>query len=240
MIVPGNKAIVGANAFAHESGIHQDGMLKNNTTYEIIRPETVGFKESKLVLGKHSGRHAFKEKLAELGYNLNQEQIDLVFKKFKDLADRKKNVSDDDIIALIEDKLIDTPVVYTLKSVQISYSNTSVPTASVSIEHQSGDTIEEAATGNGSVDSIYNAIDRVTKEEVELVDYKIASVTHGKDALGEVYVRMRQKDVTVQGRGISTDVLEASAKAYIDALNKLLARRKVQQKGEKIDERIMI
>ncbi|GAB7388561.1 2-isopropylmalate synthase [Bacillaceae bacterium] len=242
MIVPPNKAIVGANAFAHESGIHQDGILKEQTTYEIIRPETVGFKESKLVLGKHSGRHAFKDKLKELGYELTQEQIDRVFAKFKDLADKKKTVTDDDIIALIEDKLIETPVYYSLHSVQISYSNTSIPTASVGVKFPDGEIKEEAACGNGSVDSIYKAIDRVTGEDVELVDYKIASVTHGKDALGEVYVRLRQNGKTVQGRGISTDVLEASAKAYLDALNKLIARRTSEQpdgQTKEIDHKIM-
>ncbi|MCF6093002.1 2-isopropylmalate synthase [Microaerobacter geothermalis] len=225
MIVPGNKAVVGANAFAHESGIHQDGVLKEQTTYEIIRPETVGFSSNKLVLGKHSGRHAFKDKLVELGYDLTVEQVDKLFVKFKDLADRKKNVTDEDIMALVEERLVDVPTTYSLDYVQVSYGSLSVPTATVKVSYLGREAKEEAATGNGSVDSIYKAIERATQESVELLDYKIASVTDGTDALGEVYVRLRQNGITVQGRGVSTDVLEASAKAYIDAINKIVARR---------------
>jgi len=225
MFVPGNKAIVGANAFAHESGIHQDGVLKEITTYEIIRPESVGFKSNKLVMGKHSGRHAFKDKLMELGYDLEKEQIDKAFVKFKELCDKKKEVTDEDIAALIDSKMMDVPETYVLESLQLSYGNLSVPTASVRLVQANGDLIEEAAVGNGSVDSIYKAIDRVTGEEVSLDDYKIVSVTHGKDALGEVFVRLSQNGNSVQGRGVSTDILEASAKAYIQAINKLIAKR---------------
>lgn len=225
MFVPGNKAIVGANAFAHESGIHQDGVLKEITTYEIIRPESVGFKSNKLVLGKHSGRHAFKDKLTELGYHLDQDQINEAFAKFKDLCDKKKEVSDEDIVALLDSKIIEIPEAFVLESIQLSYGSQSVPTASVRVKLANGELMEEAAVGNGSVDSIYKAIDRVTGEEVTLDDYKIVSVTHGKDALGEVYVRLSQNGFSVQGRGVSTDVLEASAKAYIRAINKLIAKR---------------
>ncbi|MFB7814606.1 2-isopropylmalate synthase [Paenibacillus chitinolyticus] len=226
MDVPGNKAIVGANAFAHESGIHQDGMLKEKTTYEIMSPETIGLKESKLVLGKHSGRHAFREKLVDMGYDLGDEQVNAAFAKFKDLADKKKNVLDDDIRALLEEKLVSTPEVYVLDSLQVSYSNQAVPNASVRIYAEDGKVLEESADGNGSVDAIYNAIDKTTGEEVELEDYTIKSVSYGKDALGEVHVILGQKGVSVQGRGISTDILEASAKAYIDALNRLIEKRK--------------
>lgn len=225
MFVPGNKAIVGANAFAHESGIHQDGVLKEITTYEIIRPETVGFKSNKLVMGKHSGRHAFRDKLVELGYQLDREQIDEAFARFKDLCDRKKEVTDDDIIALLDSKIMEAPEAYSLESLQLAYGNLSVPTASVRIALANGEVKEEAAVGNGSVDSIYKAIDRVTGEEVVLEDYKIVSVTHGKDALGEVYVRLSQNGTSVQGRDVSTDILEASARAYLQAINKLIARR---------------
>lgn len=225
MIVPRNKAIVGANAFAHESGIHQDGVLKEVTTYEIIRPETVGLKSNQLVMGKHSGRHAFRDRLEELGYNLEQEQINNLFVKFKELCDKKKEVTDEDILALVDSKLSNVEETFTLESIQLSYGNLSVPTASVRIRLSNGDIIEEAAIGNGSVDSIYKAIDRVTGEDATLDDYRIVSVTHGKDALGEVYVRLKQGEYIVQGRGISTDVLEASAKAYINALNKLVAKR---------------
>ncbi|WP_134684680.1 2-isopropylmalate synthase [Brevibacillus migulae] len=225
MIVPGNKAIVGANAYAHESGIHQDGVLKEASTYEIIRPESVGFKSNLLVLGKHSGRHAFKDKLTELGYHLDQEEIDKAFVAFKELCDKKKEISDEDILALVDAKIIGVQETYQLDSVQLSYGNQSVPTASVRLLRADGETCEEAACGNGSVDSIYKAIDRATGEEVTLVDYKIVSVTHGKDALGEVFVRLQQGDVTVQGRGVSTDVLEASAIAYVRAINKIIERR---------------
>ncbi|WP_068792046.1 2-isopropylmalate synthase [Brevibacillus laterosporus] len=230
MIVPGNKAIVGANAYAHESGIHQDGVLKNSETYEIIRPETVGYKSNLLVLGKHSGRHAFKDKLAELGYHLETEQIDTAFQAFKVLCDKKKEVSDDDILALIDAKMADSEEMYQLDSIQLSYGNQSTPTASVRIIRTDGETYEEAACGNGSVDSIYKAIDRAIGEDVTLIDYKIISVTHGKDALGEVYVRLQQGNEISQGRGLSTDVMEASAIAYVRAINKLIRAR-----GEVLD-----
>ncbi len=222
MVVPGNKAIVGANAFAHESGIHQDGMLKEKTTYEIMTPESIGLKESKLVLGKHSGRHAFREKLIDLGYDLTDEQVNVAFAKFKDLADKKKEVSNEDIRALVEEKLLDTPEVFVLDFMQLHYDNQSVPTATLRIKTIDGRVLEESAQGNGSVDAIYKAIDKTTGEEVELEDYTIKSVTHGKDALGEVHVVMKQKNFSVQGRGVSTDILEASARAYIDAINRLL------------------
>ncbi|GIP38881.1 2-isopropylmalate synthase [Paenibacillus sp. J31TS4] len=226
MVVPGNKAIVGANAFAHESGIHQDGMLKEKSTYEIISPETIGLKESKLVLGKHSGRHAFREKLIDLGYELSEEQVNLAFAKFKELADKKKDVSDEDIRALIEEKLVAIPEAFTLETIQVSYGNQSVPTATVRLQSLEGTLHEEAALGNGSVDAIYNAIDKATGEKVELDDYSIKSVTHGKDALGEVHVVLLQDGISVSGRGVSTDILEASARAYVDAVNRLIDKRK--------------
>lgn len=234
MVVPGNKAIVGANAFAHESGIHQDGMLKEKTTYEIISPDTIGLKESKLVLGKHSGRHAFREKLIDLGYELEEEAVNAAFAKFKDLADRKKTVSDEDIRAMLEEKLIDTPEVYTLETIQVSYGNQSTPSASVRIRKAEGEVVEEAAIGNGSVDAIYNAIDKVTQETVELEDYSIKSVSQGKDAQGEVHVVLKQDEVSAQGRGLSTDILEASARAYIDALNRLIDKRKSPGRRDKM------
>jgi len=226
MPVPGNKAIVGANAFAHESGIHQDGMLKEKSTYEIIRPETIGLVESKLVLGKHSGRHAFREKLIDLGYDLDEESLNQAFAKFKDLADRKKQVSDEDIRALLEEKLVETPEVYRLEKLQVTFDSGSVPSAFVAINVQGEGVKEQRAEGNGSVDAIYNAIDALTGEQVELEDYAIKSVSQGKDALGEVSVVLAQNDVSAQGRGLSTDILEASARAYINALNRLIERRK--------------
>lgn len=240
MPVPGNKAIVGANAFAHESGIHQDGMLKEKTTYEIMSPETIGLKESKLVLGKHSGRHAFRERLLDLGYELSDEQLNEAFAKFKDLADRKKTVSGEDIRALIEEKLVQTPEVFVLETIQVSYGNQSTPTATIRVRTADGATIEEAALGNGSVDAIYKAIDRATQEEVELDDYSIKSVTQGKDALGEVHVVLKQDDISVQGRGISTDILEASAKAYIDAINRVIDKRKLPGGSRRKDNMSLI
>ncbi|OAB39183.1 2-isopropylmalate synthase [Paenibacillus macquariensis subsp. defensor] len=225
MVVPGNKAIVGANAFAHESGIHQDGMLKEKTTYEIMTPESIGLKESKLVLGKHSGRHAFREKLIDLGYELDDLQVNEAFAKFKDLADKKKEVSDDDLLALIEEKLVDTVEVFKLETIYVTYGNTSVPTAKVRIVKEANEVLVEEAEGNGSVDAIYNAIDKATLEEVSLDDYSIKSVSHGKDALGEVHVVLTQNGVSAQGRGLSTDILEASARAYVDALNRLIEKR---------------
>ncbi|MDO7907422.1 2-isopropylmalate synthase [Paenibacillus sp. JX-17] len=226
MVVPGNKAIVGANAFAHESGIHQDGMLKEKTTYEIMTPETIGLKESKLVLGKHSGRHAFRERLIELGYELSEEEVNLAFAKFKDLADKKKEVSDEDILALLEIELADTPEVFKLETLFVTYGNQAVPTAKVLMVKDDGQKIEEEAEGNGSVDAIYNAIDKASGEDVTLSDYSIQSVTHGKDALGEVHVILTQNEISVTGRGVSTDILEASARAYVDALNELIEKRK--------------
>lgn len=226
MVVPGNKAIVGANAFAHESGIHQDGMLKEKTTYEIMSPETIGLKESKLVLGKHSGRHAFREKLVDMGYTLDDERLNEAFAKFKVLADKKKEVTDEDLLAIVEEKLIDTPEEFRLETIFVSYGNESTPAAKVRLVTLGGDIIEKEAEGNGSVDAIYNAIDLASGEDVKLADYSIKSVSHGKDAQGEVHVVLTQNGVSVQGRGVSTDILEASARAYVDAINRLIEKRK--------------
>ncbi|WP_342414495.1 2-isopropylmalate synthase [Paenibacillus sp. FSL R10-2782] len=232
MAVPGNKAIVGANAFSHESGIHQDGMLKERTTYEIVSPERIGLKTSKLVLGKHSGRHAFKEKLADMGFDaLTEEQLQEAFRKFKILMDKKKQVLDEDLLVLMDESRSTSPQIYTLDSIQVSYGNQSVPVASIRLIKQDGTAIDEVAMGNGSVDAIFHAIDKASSEEVELEDYSIQSVTYGKDALGEVHTVLRQGEFTARGRGASTDILEASARAYIDALNKLLGRKEVRAKG---------
>lgn len=225
MVVPGNKAIVGANAFAHESGIHQDGVLKEKTTYEIISPDTIGLKDSKLVLGKHSGRHAFREKLVDLGFeNLTEEQVNAAFGKFKDLADRKKEVSNEDIIALLEEKLALTPEVFALEQLVVSFDSHATPTAKVRLKTPQG-VAETQSEGNGSVDAIYQAIGSLAQVEAILDDYTIKSVSDGTDALGEVHVVLKKGDVSAQGRGVSTDILEASARAYVDALNRLVDKR---------------
>lgn len=231
MSVPGNKAIVGANAFAHESGIHQDGMLKNRSTYEIITPETIGASSSKLVLGKHSGRHAFKEKLIDLGYELNEEGINIAFAKFKALADRKKNILSEDIRALMDESVTEETRPFVMDSIQVSYGNRSMPTAAIRIIHQDGSVVDEAAVGNGSVDAVYQAISKATNVQAELEDYSIHSVTHGTDALGEVHVVIKQGELTASGRGVSTDIVEASAKAYLDAINRLVNHQERERKG---------
>ncbi|MEW6573987.1 MAG: 2-isopropylmalate synthase [Bacillota bacterium] len=221
MAVQPNKAIVGKNAFAHESGIHQDGMLKERSTYEIIDPAVIGIPRSSLVLGKHSGRHAFRQRLQELGYVLSEEELQTAFERFKELCDRKKAVTDDDILALVEEEIGRVPPTYELKYLHISSGTTIVPTATIGL--QVGDNIvEEAACGNGPVDAIYKAIDKITGIKCTLESYGIDAVTGGKDAVGSVMVRVSsEKGKTYLGRGLSTDVLEASARAYIDVLNKM-------------------
>lgn len=231
MSVPGNKAIVGANAFAHESGIHQDGMLKNRSTYEIITPETIGASSSKLVLGKHSGRHAFKEKLIDLGYHLNEEGINIAFAKFKALADRKKNILSEDIRALMDESITEGPRPFVMDSIQVSYGNRSMPSAAIRIVKQDGTVVDEAAVGNGSVDAVYQAIAKATGINVELDDYSIHSVTHGADAQGEVHVVIKQGEQTASGRGVSTDIVEASAKAYLEAINRLVHHQEREREG---------
>lgn len=226
MYVPGNKAIVGANAFAHESGIHQDGVLKNKETYEIMSPASIGKEETPLYLGKHSGRHAFRLRLEELGYPQTDEKINNLFERFKELADRKKHITDADLIALAEERVSKARDTFILESFHLSYGSHAVPTATIRIvEQASGKVMEEAACGNGSIDAIFKTIDRIISEEVTLNDFRIHSVTQGKDALGEVSVQLQQGKMTVIGRGVSTDILDASARAYVDAVNRLLRRK---------------
>ncbi|BCJ88114.1 2-isopropylmalate synthase [Effusibacillus dendaii] len=242
MVVQPNKAIIGANAFAHESGIHQDGVLKEKSTYEIIRPEIVGMGDSKLVLGKLSGRHAFKDHLVSLGYELEGDALNTAFRKFKDLCDRKKYVTDEDILALLNDVETDTSkLAYRFEFMQVSCGTQGVPTATIGLVDDEKGLLQEAAVGNGSVDAIYRAIDRITNEEVELLQYQIDSVTGGQDALGEVRVQIRQDDIVANGRAVSTDVLEASARAYLDAINRMITKRmdthgkEYRRRQEKVD-----
>lgn len=218
-----NKAIVGDNAFRHEAGIHQDGILKKRTTYEIIRPEEIGLAGTKLVLGKHSGRHAFSERLKILGFSLSQKDMDKAFIRFKELADRKKEVFDDDLIAIIEDITIAAvPEVYSLKYFHTTSGTDSVPTATVRLKVKDK-IIQDAACGDGPVDACYKAIDRISRLRVQLMDYSIRAVTSGKDALGEVALMLKGKNSrVVTGRATSTDIIEASARAYVNAINKLV------------------
>lgn len=214
-----NKAIVGANAFAHESGIHQDGMLKDRTTYEIMSPETVGVTKSSLVLGKHSGRHAFGDRLKELGLELNEAELDRAFARFKDLADKKKEITDEDIKALVNDEVTLIPERFKLHYLHFTGGSTIIPTATVGVEGARGK-VEAAACGDGPVDAAFNAIDRITGLPGRLADYKLNAVTGGKDALGEVVLKVAVGDLKVSGRGVSTDIIDASVKAYMNAINK--------------------
>ena len=217
-----NKAIVGANAFRHESGIHQDGMLKHHMTYEIMRPAMVGVGESKLVLGKLSGRHAFAQRLRGLGLKISEPEVDRAFVRFKELADKKKEIFDEDLIAIVEEGLPEPAETYKLTYVHVTSGSETVPTATIRLA-SAGKEIQDAACGDGPVDACYKTIDRITKLSPRLVDYNLRAVTSGKDALGEVSVRLRHDDLEVSGRGTSTDIIEASAKAYVNAINRLLS-----------------
>lgn len=219
-----NKAIVGENAFAHESGIHQDGMLKDRTTYEIMTPQSIGLTESRLVLGKHSGRHAFRERLREMGYSLEPSEVDKAYERFIELADRKKRVSDKDIQAIVEEEMVTVPEHYVLEYLHVTSGNTTVPTATVRLR-AGGSLHEEAACGDGPVDAAYKAIDRVTQISTTLDGYQLQAVTGGKDALGEVVVRIRDNGHVFVGRGTSTDIIDASVRAYLQAVNKLVHER---------------
>jgi len=242
IVVQPNKAIVGANAFAHEAGIHQDGVIKERLTYEIMTPESVGLGGRRLVLGKHSGRHAFRKKLQEMGYKLSNEQVDKTFQEFKTLADKKKEIFDEDIEAIVEDQISLIPEIYQLEYINVTTGNKVVPTATVRLRRlvapgkpAKSEALQEASCGDGPVDAAFRAIDRITNIKCRLIDYSLRSVSIGKDALGEVTVKIAPVGVLgrvgkfkkiVTGRGTSTDIIEASAKAYINGLNRLLAREK--------------
>ncbi len=215
-----NKAIVGENAFRHEAGIHQDGILKKKSTYEIMNPESIGLMESKLVLGKHSGRHAFKKRLSDIGFRFSDADLERAFARFKKLADKKKEIYDEDLEAIVEDEISTVPEIFKLVYVHTTSGTRTVPTATVKLK-VGGKIIQDAACGDGPVDAAYKTIDRITGMGAKLVDYSLRAVTSGKDALGEVTVRIKKGNKTVTGRGTSTDVIEASAKAYINAVNKM-------------------
>ncbi|GAH28279.1 unnamed protein product, partial [marine sediment metagenome] len=221
-----NKAIVGANAFAHESGIHQDGVIKMPITYEIMDPRTVGIPASSLVLGKLSGRHAFKERLAELGYSLSEEDFNRVFSAFKELADKKKEVTDRDIESLIAEEQRTVAETYHLDRIQVSCGDRGIPTASVKLTDPDGQVLADAALGTGPVDAVCKAINRLVEVPNVLTEFSVKSVTEGIDAIGEVLIRIESAGITYTGRGADTDIIVASAKAYINALNRLLAAKK--------------
>ena len=218
-----NKAIVGANAFAHESGIHQHGVLSEKSTYEIMKPESIGLGQNRMVLGKLSGRHAFEERLKEMGYTtLTSEAIQQAFEKFKSLADKKKVVLDKDIEALIEEKVSEVPEIFELDSFQITSGNKSVATSTISLK-RNDNIITEAATGDGPVDAAFNAIERAVGISFTLEDYNLRSVTEGKDALGEVTVRISKDGKLFVGRGVSTDIIESGVRAYLNAINRAIS-----------------
>ncbi|USK59003.1 2-isopropylmalate synthase [Peribacillus asahii] len=230
MTVPPNKAVIGANAYAHESGIHQDGVLKEKTTYEIISPELVGVSSNSLVLGKHSGRHAFKERLQELNFQVSEEEMNRLFVQFKELADKKKQMTDEDLVALVLEEKATANIAYDLVSMQISHGTNQIPTATVTLKKGEEETIQEAATGAGSVEALYNTLERCLGGGIELEDYRIQSVGGGMDALAQVYVKMNYQGVETSGRGLDQDVLEASAKAYLNAVNRVIIMKELEEK----------
>ncbi len=231
-----NKAIVGANAFAHEAGIHQDGMLKHHLTYEIMRPQDVGVNRTQLVLGKHSGRHALRNRLAEMGHSLDEVELEKAFTRFKELGDRKKDITEDDLEALLADEFYRPRDVYSLEGLQVSCGTLGMPTATVRLRGPDQSVHVFASMGTGPVDATYKAIDAIVKAPCKLLEFNIHAITEGIDALGDVTVRIRgqngqhtmdaQTEVEFQrvfgGHGADTDIIVASARAYINALNKLI------------------
>jgi 2-isopropylmalate synthase len=225
-----NKAIVGKNAFAHEAGIHQDGMLKNTQTYEIMTPESVGLKESTLVMGKHSGRHAFREKIKELGYEIGQNAMEDAFVRFKDLADKKKHVYDEDIEALVDDEMASSNDRIKVVALEV-IAGTSGPQKATLTLDVDGTQHTSEATGDGPVDAIFNAIKDIVPHEARLPLYQVHAVTEGTDAQAEVSVRLEEDGKTVTGRGADTDTMVASARAYVSAMNKLWVKREKTAPG---------
>ena len=221
-----NKAIVGANAFSHESGVHQDGMLKERTTYEIMRAEDIGMEGTELVLGKHSGRHAFSHQLAKLGIQLTAEELDQAYVRFKDLADKKKHIYDDDLLLLArEDASGSGSDLYVLEHLQVSTGSGTIPTATVRLRKGKQVTRQEAASGDGPVDATFKAIDRITGVQGKLTDFSIQAVTVGKDAMGEASLRVAFGNATISAKAASTDIIEASARAYLSCVNRVLSMK---------------
>jgi 2-isopropylmalate synthase len=219
-LVQSNKAIVGVNAFAHEAGIHQHGVMMEKSTYEIMTPESVGLTANALVLGKHSGRHAFKKRLTELGYDLSDDDLNKAFDKFKTLADLKKEVFDEDLDALVAEEVMRPAEKYKLGHITVTCGSFAVATATVQLEID-GEPVRTAELGDGPVDATFKAIKKLTKSKAKLLQYNVGAITGGTDAQGEATVRMSEGTNTVTGRGASTDIIEASARAYINALNRI-------------------
>ncbi|RPI06498.1 MAG: 2-isopropylmalate synthase [Ignavibacteriae bacterium] len=233
MMVQRNKAIVGANAFAHEAGIHQDGVLKSPITYEIMTPQSVGIKHTMLVLGKHSGRHALKQRYTELGYTLSDEELQRAYKLFCEIADQKKELFDEDLEAILETSSDAAEEVYQLTNIQIVTGTNLRPTATIELKY--GDQmIVDSATGDGPVDAAYKAIERITGVIGKLTEYSIKSVSLGHDAIGEVFVRVDFDGLLYNGRAASTDILAGSARAYLEALNRAMASKKRKEEQQKL------
>ena len=223
MLVQPNKAIVGANAFAHESGIHQDGVLKNRLTYEIMDAQLIGLNDNLIVLGKHSGRNAFRTRLRELGYELNDQELNKAFLRFKEVADKKKEISDRDLEAIVNDEILQVAEHFKLDLIQVSCGSNAQPTATITIRMPNGQELTDASIGTGPVDAIYRAINRIVDIENDLIEYSVQSVTAGIDAMGEVTIRVRNGEKIYSGHAANTDIIVASAYAYVNALNRLYA-----------------
>lgn len=219
-VVPPNKAIVGSNAFAHESGIHQDAVLKKRITYEIMDPHEVGISDSQLILGKHSGRHAFRDRLKTLGFNLDEKQLNQAFARFKEVADKKKNIFDDDLRIIVEDEVRLVRPLWKLISFEINSGTKIKPVARVELDKK-GKVMTGQSSGDGPVDACFRALDKITRLKAKLEDFRLEAVTSGKDALGQVSLKLKVSGSIAAGRGSSTDIVEAAIKAYIDAVNKL-------------------
>ncbi|NEO98231.1 MAG: 2-isopropylmalate synthase [Symploca sp. SIO2E9] len=233
MLVQPNKAIVGANAFAHESGIHQDGVLKHKLTYEIMDAESIGLTDNQIVLGKHSGRNAFRTRLKELGLELLEADLNKAFVRFKEVADKKKEITDWDLEALVNDEIQQAPELFRLEVVQVSCGNKAHPTATVVLRTPNGKELTDAAIGTGPVDAVYKAINRVVDVPNELIEFSVQSVTAGIDAIGEVTIRLRYQERVFSGHSANTDIIVASAQAYVNALNRLYASlQKIQPSSQ--------
>jgi 2-isopropylmalate synthase len=232
MLVQPNKAIVGGNAFAHESGIHQDGVLKNKLTYEIMDAQLIGLNDNQIVLGKHSGRNAFRTRLKELGFELSETELNKAFLRFKDLADKKKEISDWDLEAIVNDEIQSTPDIFRLELVQVSCGDRARPTATVTLRTPAGEELTDAAIGTGPVDAVYKAINRVVNVPNQLIEFSVQSVTAGIDAIGEVTIRLRYQDKVYSGHAANTDIIVASAQAYVNALNRLYVALQSQEQRD--------